>query len=270
MEPLVSIVMPAYNAGPYLSQTIDSILAQDYKQFEFIIINDGSTDNSETIIQSYSDSRIRLHSNPGNKGLIYSLNKGVELAQGKYIARIDGDDLALPTRLSRQVQYLEANPGCDVLATTVALINEKGDGCGNWPADIKNITAAQIKNYLPKDNCIAHPAVMIKTQLLKIFKYDAEQKLGEDYDLWLRLIAAGKEIRKLEEPLTLHRILTTSFTRTRMRNGYYKISRIKRKFVYKQLAQKRCNLFILKTALFALFNLIKGTVKEIKWRLKKS
>jgi glycosyltransferase involved in cell wall biosynthesis len=269
MEPLVSVVMPVYNMDKYLRASIDSVLKQSYSDFEFIIINDGSADGSAAIINSYNDKRINVIHNPSNKGLVYSLNAGVDKARGLYIARIDGDDIALTERFARQVQYFNAHPECDVLTTTASLIDKDGKMTGEWPADRRRISFKQIRSYLPKDNCLVHPSAMIKTDVLKSFKYSYAQALAEDYDLWLRLIAAGKQIHKLDEPLTLHRILATSFTRTRKKNGYYKIMQVKQVFFKEQWKAGKINFFTMKTLFFSFIDAIIGTEKEIKYFLKR-
>ena len=108
--PGVSVVMPAYNAAKYIKEAIDSILAQTYRDFEFIIVNDGSTDNTKEIILSYSDPRIVYIENEQNSGICVTLNKGLDAAKGRYIVRMDSDDIALPQRLEVQVRYMDANP----------------------------------------------------------------------------------------------------------------------------------------------------------------
>ena len=114
----VTVLMPVYNGEMYLREAIDSILHQTFTDFEFLIINDGSTDNSETIILSYDDSRIRYEKNDSNLKLIATLNKGIELAKGKYIVRMDADDISIPDRIEKQVAFLEKNPDVGI--------------CGSW------------------------------------------------------------------------------------------------------------------------------------------
>ena len=106
-KPFVSVVMSVYNGELFLKEAIDSILSQTYKKFEFIIIDDGSTDGSLNIINEYSDERIKILVNPKNEGLIFSLNKGIELALGTYIVRMDADDISLPQRIEEQVSFME-------------------------------------------------------------------------------------------------------------------------------------------------------------------
>ena len=119
----LSVIMPVYNSAPYLRLAIDSILQQSFTAFEFIIINDGSTDESESIILSYNDPRIIYLKNETNRGLVYSLNYGIDNAKGELIARMDGDDIAFTERFARQVAYLNIQPNVFVVASVVELIN---------------------------------------------------------------------------------------------------------------------------------------------------
>lgn len=117
--PIISVILPAYNASKTISEAIDSILSQSFKDWEMLVINDGSIDNTKDIIQSYTDSRIKYIENEGNKGLVYSLNRGISLSQGVYIARMDADDISLPTRLEEQLKYLQDK---DIFADVLRLM----------------------------------------------------------------------------------------------------------------------------------------------------
>src|SRR5687768_2170096 len=108
--PVISVIMPVYNTAAYLRESIESILTQTFKDFEFIIINDGSADNSEEIILGYNDQRIKYLKNEVNKGYVFSLNRALKIATGKYIARLDSDDLSLPGRLMAQYNFMENHP----------------------------------------------------------------------------------------------------------------------------------------------------------------
>ena len=121
----VTILLPVYNSQKYLKETIDSMLAQSFSGFEFLIINDGSTDNSQEVIDSYNDPRIIAIKNDGNKGLIYTLNRGIDLARGEYIARIDGDDVSLPERLAIQLRCFKENPGVSVVCSPCLLYTSR-------------------------------------------------------------------------------------------------------------------------------------------------
>ena len=125
VSPRISVVMSVFNARRYVARAIGSILDQTYREFEFLIINDGSTDGSEEVIRSYTDPRIRRFDHP-NKGLAASLNRGILLSQGEYIARMDADDIALPTRLERQVRFLDEHPACVVVGTAAEVVGAAG------------------------------------------------------------------------------------------------------------------------------------------------
>src|SRR3954471_13594365 len=136
-DPLVSIILPAYNVEKYLGKAIDSILQQTFTDFEFIIIDDGSTDGTEKILKNYSDPRIVYLKHEANMGLVYTLNHCISLARGIYIGRMDGDDISLPDRIQKQFEYLQIKQDVDVLATQVRLIDEDGNAIGFWDDDIK-------------------------------------------------------------------------------------------------------------------------------------
>ena len=137
--PLVSVVLSVYNGEKYLMNAIESILDQTYPAFEFIIVNDGSTDNSPKIIDKYRklDNRIKVL-NQKNRGLIDSLNRGLALANGRYIARMDSDDISLPSKLEEQYNYLENNPDIGVLGTWIEMINEDGKPLKLWESPTSN------------------------------------------------------------------------------------------------------------------------------------
>ncbi len=187
--PLISVVMSVYNSATYLREAMDSILNQSYSNFEFIIINDGSKDESLSILRSYTDSRIKLFDNGENKGLIYSLNKGIEAATGKYIARMDADDISLPKRFEKQLAFLEAEPTIAVCSCDYILFSENKETLS--PA-FK--THDEILGWMLFNASVAHPSLMIRTSVLKQQNqvFDPEFKHAEDYDLWSRLLFKGK------------------------------------------------------------------------------
>jgi glycosyltransferase involved in cell wall biosynthesis len=235
--PTVSVLLPVYNAAGFIAQTIESILAQTFTDFELLLINDGSSDESVQIIEQFTDPRIRLVHNERNLGLIETLNRGAALARGKYIARMDADDVALPQRLEKQVAFLDQHSGIHVVAAFVDFINTDAEVTGSWSTDRAANTEAAIRNLMPQTNCIAHPAVMMRTETLRQFLYSPAQKGAEDYDLWLRLLAAGKRIAKIEEVLLHYRIHPASIT-VQLKAAIpleKRLLRIKRKFVAGQL-----------------------------------
>jgi glycosyltransferase involved in cell wall biosynthesis len=210
-SPLVSVVMPVYNGKKFLCEAIDSILKQTYRNFELIIIDDGSTDNSSELIGKYSDERIRFHQNKTNRGIVYSLNKGIELASGKYIARMDADDVSLPHRLQKQVAYLETNPQCIVLSSYIDLMDEKGEPLLPWFAERAARTPEQIYKMMVDECCIAHPSVMMRAGDLPKPTY-LNVPGAEDWDLWLRVLRKGPVIHKIVEPLVKYRVHDSSIT----------------------------------------------------------
>jgi len=182
-NPLVSIIMPVYNGEKFLRGAIESILKQTYKNFEFIIINDGSKDNSLKIIEkyAYSDNRIFIISRE-NRGLSYSLNEGISLAKGKFIARMDADDISLPSRIERQVEIMRKYPNVDVVGCDYKIVDR-------YSNLIKLIKVPKKNEDIFLSLCygvpFAHPSVMIRKSVFLKFKY--ENSSVEDYLLWTKI-----------------------------------------------------------------------------------
>lgn len=266
--PAVSVVLPAYNCEKYIAKAIESVLHQTFTDFEFIIINDGSTDRTEEIIKSFSDPRILYQVNNTNKGLVYTLNKGIDIAKGRYIARMDGDDICLRERFKKQFDYLQLNKDVEILATVVTLIDENDDLFGSWRSDERNLSEKDIRKQLPKDNCIAHPTVIGKTEAFKKYKYNHSQSQSEDYDLWLRMVSDRVIIHKLPEPLLLHRILASSFTRSNKKNVFWKIGETQLRFTWQQFQKGKLSLFACKTFIYGCLDMVKGLFKQLKTTAK--
>lgn len=208
MGPLVTVFMPVYNGGKYLREAIDSILNQTYTNLDFLIIDDGSTDNSLETILSYADPRIRLVKNETNLGLTPTLNKGVDLVIGKYVARMDADDISMPTRLEKEVQYLETHPEVTMIDVVNTFIDKDGNTIHKSFPDV--FTEKEIRKSLPDNNYLGHPSMMIRTEVYKKYKYRLVQ--FEDYDLWLRLANDNYIIHKINEPLLKYRLHGNSYT----------------------------------------------------------
>ncbi len=262
-SPRISVIMPVYNTAAFLEEAIKSIIQQTFKDFELIIINDGSTDISEVIISSFNDNRIRYYKNDKNEGLVYTLNRGIDLASAEWIARMDGDDISLPLRFEKQWDYVISHAEVQVLATTVMLINEQGQKQGIWKDDVLAISPTEIRSYLPKNNCIAHPTVFIRTELLRKYRYNILQPQSEDYDLWLRLTSDAISINKLKEPLLLHRILSSSFTRSSKMNSFQKLALTKYQFARAAMKSGEGNLFVYRTLFNSCLDAIKGQLKNM-------
>lgn len=184
--PVVSVVMPVYNSEKFLREATESILNQTFKDFEFIIIDDGSTDKSGEIIKSYkaSDGRIRLIEHKQNKGLVESLNHGLSESRGQYIARMDADDISLPNRLKKQVTFLDSHSSIVVVGSWY----QKIDDTGSHGAIVKNFTDPTIIDFHKLFfNPVAHPSVMFrKKEIESVGGYRGSLQHVEDFDLWSR------------------------------------------------------------------------------------
>jgi len=181
-KPLCSVVMSVYNGEEYLKESIDSILQQSYVNFEFIIIDDASTDSSLEIIQSYDEPRIILIQNNKNLFLAASLNKGIRIAKGDYIVRMDADDVSMPERLMKQVSFMELNPQVGISGTCSEIIGY-GMGHGNYSQDDQTI-----KFKLLHECHLLHPTLIIRKELIfdnDLF-YNEEFRKNQDYELFLR------------------------------------------------------------------------------------
>ncbi|HRH37181.1 MAG TPA: glycosyltransferase [Flavobacteriales bacterium] len=210
--PTVSVVMPVFNAAPFLREAIVSVLDQTFTEFEFLIINDGSTDGSDAIVRSFSDTRIRYMPNAANRGLVAALNQGLDAAKGRYIARMDADDVMQKDRLEKQFLYMEADPGVSAVASFVDFINTDGEVIGVWDIDRAAVTEAEIAAMMPRTTCIAHPTVMFRSSALGTLRYDPRMTEGEDWELWLRMRSRGLRIAKIPEALLRYRQHPSSFT----------------------------------------------------------
>lgn len=184
---LISVVMPVYNGQAYVREAIESILNQDYKRFELLLINDGSTDASEKIIESFNDARIVYIKNDTNLGLIESLDKGIRAAKGAYIARMDADDIAMPTRLCDQLNAFKNNPERIAVGSDYYVLE------GNKLTHIKNIRDSDfIKTCLLFAPYFNHPTMMIKNRFKELdLSYDKNFVHAEDYRLWTQLSFHG-------------------------------------------------------------------------------
>lgn len=209
--PKISVVMSCYNRAEYSKLAIESILNQTYKDFEFIIIDDCSTDNTADVIQEYADKdeRIVFIKNNANKGLIYSLNLGLEIAKGEYIARMDDDDISMPTRFEKQVEYLDSHPQVTVLGTFIEPI---GDDKGESWVTIEDSDELDVAMNFYNPMC--HPSVMIRNSFLKEhnLNYSPEALYAEEYHLWMKIILAGGKLANLPEKLVQYRMHKKSVT----------------------------------------------------------
>lgn len=200
--PKVSVVMPAYNAEKYIGDAIDSILSQTFIDFEFIIIDDGSTDHTKDIILSYDDPRIIFLENKKNSGIVITLNKGIQFARGTYIARMDSDDIAISNRLEQQVNFLDNYKNIGVVGTALRVF---GEGIDNQDRFFPE-NSEQLKAGLLFNSCLAHPTVMFRHSLIQNASecYDGQFSGIEDFALWWKL-AQITDFGCINEVLLLYR-----------------------------------------------------------------
>lgn len=200
--PKVSVIMPVFNSGPYLAQAIDSILNQDFTDFELLVLNDGSSDNSLEVARRFeADRRVKVINRNENRGLVFTLNEGIQRARGIYLARMDADDISRPTRLSKQVHVLDSNPKIGI--------------CGTWwhymDSDVTiqaPVSNDDIKLYCLVNSPFGHPTVMIRSSILSALEehYRQEFYLAEDYELWTRVLddAEGMNISEVLLDYRIH------------------------------------------------------------------
>ena len=209
--PLVSVILPAYNCEKYIREAVESVLRQSFENFELILMDEGSTDDTQQILRQFTDARIRLITQQ-NQGLAATLNHGIRLSQGCYIARQDADDIALSERFSRQVSFLESQPNCALVGSWAEIWqgNSRTTRIHLHPAD-----NATLHYELMFDNPFVHSSVMIRKSALEHlggYSTDAGRQPPEDYELWSR-IARKYEVANIPEVLQIYREVYGSLSR---------------------------------------------------------
>lgn len=215
-NPAISVLMPAYNAEKYITLAIESVLGQTFKDFEFVIVDDSSTDNTWPIIQKFAekDKRIVPVRNKENLKIAKTLNAGIKLAKGKYIARMDADDWSYPDRLEKQHHFMEEHPEVGIMGGTMVIINEVGKVVGERRYYTQD---DEIRKNIFKFSPFCHPVVMIRKSVLeKSGLYDPRYKSSEDYELYFR-IGRHAKFANLEDKLTKYRTLPGSLTTGRLK-----------------------------------------------------
>lgn len=207
MNPRVSVVMSVFNGEKYLRNAVDSILSQTFADFEFIVIDDGSSDNGSEIIDSYQDPRIRFSRNEQNIGVTRTLNKGLKQARGEYIARMDCDDVSLPDRLVKQVAFMDSNPDMGACGTWALDIDQTGKVLGKRETP----SGEKLDNFYWQSTPIIHPSAMFRFTQSGGPWYDETNPVAQDYELWLR-IRAEQRLGNLAEYLLLYRVHDKSIT----------------------------------------------------------
>lgn len=207
IKPPISVIMSVYNSERYLDISIESILSQTFKEFEFIIINDGSNDNSLKIIKKYQkkDTRIKIINNNKNIGLTKSLNKGLRIAKGKYIARMDADDISATNRLKKEYHFLEFHQNYFLCASYRYLIDENNSRLYDYSV---NLDDYNLPKLMLKSNFLAHSSIMFRKGII----YREKFVYAQDYDLYLRIISDNKKIHIIQEYLTRYRICSDAIS----------------------------------------------------------
>ena len=209
-NPLISVIMPVYNGESFLRETIESVLNQTSKDFEFIIVNDGSSDSTQQIIDSYDDKRIVTLNLQQNQGVSNARNRGTDLSRGKFIAFCDADDIYDPTRLQTQLDFLASNPAVDVCGSYFIVLEDGQEILIKHP-----ISDQEIKEHFFTSNCIGQPSIMGKSDVFRRFKYDPKLQASEDYDLWTRMATGGVVFANIPHPLVKYRLHSAQASKTK-------------------------------------------------------
>ena len=227
--PEISVIMSVYNGEDYLSEAIESVLAQTFPHWELIVINDCSTDGTAEILRNFAerDPRVKVHTNEVNLRLPSSLNKALSLAKGKYIARMDADDICLPERLEKQYAFMEKHPeialsSCRFMTLKNGVI--ASGGCGGKTDD------ASIKALLLVTNPILHPGIIAKAEAIKALGYDKNFTCTEDMELWCRFVLAGYKVEILSDYLMIYRLHDKQITETTLEKQKGEVIAIQKKY----------------------------------------
>ena len=233
--PLVSVILPVYNAENTIAEAIKSIIDQTYSNWELIIINDGSSDKTEDIILSFTDNRIKYYKNHGNKQLIYTLNRGLSLATGTFIARMDADDICLPSRFEKQVNLMIKHPDVIISGCQISYFGTKSKKYKKLKFPLKN---SELKDMLAISTCFAHPTVMINKNLLDIsgVQYNLDYKNAEDYCMWIDLEPYGNFLN-LNETLLNYRISDTQISQPSNPMTIRSVIRCRKKYLERHLTK---------------------------------
>jgi glycosyltransferase involved in cell wall biosynthesis len=232
IKPKVSVIMPVYNSEKYLREAIESILNQTYPNFEFIIIDDGSTDNSYKIAKSYKDSRIKIFRHKKNKGIVDSLNEGIKKSTGKYIIRMDSDDISMSKRIKTQVLFMEKNLNVGVCGSWIKVFGAKNY---TWKTEVLD---KHIRVKLFFESAIAHPSACIRKLVLDKYSlvYQKKYEYVEDYMLWLELSKVS-QLANISQTLLKYRLHSSQIGSKKSTNQNTKL-KIIRKYLLHQFINK--------------------------------
>lgn len=213
--PKISVILPVYNSEKYLIDSLESLSKQTFRDFEIIAINDGSTDGSLEILKKYASNepRLRIISRE-NKGITKTLNEGIELSKGEYIARMDADDICYPLRFEKQLEYLAENE-LDVCGTKYERIGTQ-TGIPNLPIDCNDCYF-----HLLLGSAMAHPSILIKSSVLKKYKYSENFKYAQDYELWCRMAINKVKMGNVPEVLLKYRYSSNNISGSKKNEQIY-------------------------------------------------
>ena len=217
--PLISVIMSVYNSERYLKESTESVLAQSFKDFEFLIVDDCSSDDSYQLLQEFAanDGRIKLFKNDKNLGLTKNLNRMIKLASGKYIARMDSDDICCIERFQKQIALLERDNSIGVCGTFINTMEKnRSEQLKEFPVKHEEIIANMFF-----ENPIAHPTVMIRSEILKNIFYNEDFRIMQDYEFWVQLSQITK-FENIPEALVFYRILDNSITKSTQKKMDYR------------------------------------------------
>lgn len=264
----VSVIMSVFNCEKFLASAIESIVQQSFSDFEFIIFDDASTDESKKIIESFAseDSRIIPVYNAQNQGLTKNLNKGIAMSDGDYIARMDADDIALEDRLRNQVQFLESNAHIDIVGTSAIDIDENGSQLQKRQAPE---THDKIIELLPKANPMIHSTIVFrKKSLEKIDFYNESYRTTQDYEMWFRAAGNGMLFYNLQDVLLLYRMDNNYHRRKSIRYRLYDCKLRLQSFKYLGIPKYKYYYALIPIILGLLPQKVYDSVKKLDPRVK--
>lgn len=228
MKPKISVIMSVYNGETYLEEAIDSVVNQTFKEWELVIINDCSTDSTAEILARYAqkDERIKVHTNEINLRLPTSLNKAISLCEGKYIARMDADDICLPKRLEKQYKFMEENSDITLSSCRFMTVKNGVYASGGAGGRVDNDA---LHAMLLVSNPILHPGVIAKAEAMKKYCYDTTLTCTEDLELWTRMAMNNEKIEILPECLLIYRLHDKQITSTTLERQHTEVLKIQNK-----------------------------------------
>lgn len=219
-SPAVSVLLPVFNAFHTIAKAVQSILDQSFQDFELIIIDDGSTDDTRKVLEQFVDNRIKKYF-LSHRGIAKTLNFGLKTSRGTFIARMDADDYSYPDRLNNQAAHLKVNPDVGLVSCLVEYYGDRQENTGyalyvDWLNEIRNSEDIYLRRF--QESPIAHPSVMFRRELIGRYGGYSEEKLPEDYELWLRWMALNVKMAKLDE--VLYRWTDSSSRLSRTHHNY--------------------------------------------------